>query len=126
MPLVRPIMDRFHDGFLSLAGLTREFWRPGGMLYRRERASDRYLITKHPELPQAVARLTPSAGRSTRVDLYMPTINRQIFKRVCNDQQIVLWHWSTASNGLILSMSDTEAYEIGVVVGDLFNRGKLS
>lgn len=125
MPLVRPVMNRFQEGFVSLAGFTREFWRPGGMLYRRERSSDRYLVTRHPDTPIPVARLAPAAGRSTRVDLFMPTINRQIFKRACNDHQIVLWRWSTASNGLILSMSNAEAYEVGVVVADLYKRGKL-
>lgn len=125
MPLAIPVMDRFQTGFLSIAGFTHEFWRPGGMLYRRERSSDRYLITRHPETPRTVVRLAPSSGRSTRVDLFMLTVNRQIFKRACGDYQLVTWRWSGANTDLVLSMSDAEAYEVGVVVGDLFNRGKL-
>ena len=125
MPLVIPILDRFQAGFLSLSSFTREFWKPGGMLYRRERASDQYLVTCHPNRPVTVARLTPSSNRSTRVDLFMTKTNRQVFKRACTDHQLAAWSWSASSNDLILSMSSNEAFEVGAVVASLFNRKKI-
>lgn len=127
MARMLPILDCFKQGYLSKASFTQQFWKPGGVLYRRERSSDRYLITRHPKRPATIVRLTPSSNRSTRIELFAPTINRQIFKRACTDHQLAGWHWSeSTSNDLILSMTDGDAFDIGAVVAELFNRGKFS
>lgn len=123
--------DAMLEGFTELSSLTRKFWEAGGILHRRSYTSDSYLITRQPSVPLTVARLRPSTGRSSRMDLHMPPhiVSRQEFRRECGDEEMARLRWSGAQQAsLVLSVSTKpheaeEARIVGRVLGRLHNRG---
>ena len=117
-----PIMDAFRSGFTAESGFTLEFWKPGGILFRRTAASDRYLLTRHPAQPTTIARVCPSTSRSTRVELHIPkrVLTRDRFRRECSDEQLALLRFSKSKGDVILTVgNDVEAVEAGRVLAKL-------